>query len=166
MRLTWYQWVIIKLNCRHYSSPHRTLYFSSNICVLFCRCRSVLWWRSVLICSSAPSLSESRAGSCSWQNCCFRHWGPKRITMATKNICWDFLKVSVELKHLSNGKCLLFCITKLADMSHSLFEIHYCNIHKQLEKSKQTNRIKKFCSKCNSVFWKYGHGHTKTKTDY
>lgn len=30
-------------------------------------------------------------------------------------------------------------------MSNSLFEIHYCNIHKQLEKSKQTSRIKKSC---------------------
>lgn len=45
MKLTWHRWVIITLNCRHYSSPPRMFNFSSNICVLLCCCRSVPWWR-------------------------------------------------------------------------------------------------------------------------
>ncbi len=50
-------------------------------------------------------------------------------------------------------------------MFHSLFEIHYCNIHKQLEKSKQTNRIKRFILNVTVYFENMGMD-TKTKTDY
>lgn len=60
----------------------------------------------------------------------------------------------------------LFSITKLADMSHSLFEIHLCNIYKQLEKSKQqnkTNRIKSFILNVTVYFGNMGMNTQKLK---